>query len=83
MFVCPALSPFRLDFPLLFQNGRFGNVQNLFQVDRSSGQDWRSVLRETCRYLEVVGGRYSNLYMWVPLDDIRHGIELNSDAEVD
>jgi hypothetical protein len=54
-----------ITFPLLFQNGRFGNVQNLFQVDRSSGQDWRSVLRETCRYLEMVVVGYSNLYMWV------------------
>jgi hypothetical protein len=62
LFVCPALSPFRLDFPLLFQNGRFGNVQNLFQVDRSSGQDWRSVLRETCRYLEVVGGVFKPIH---------------------
>jgi hypothetical protein len=83
MFVCPALSPFRLDFPLLFQNGRFGNVQNLFQVDRSSGQDWRSVLRETCRYLEVVGGVFKPIHVDALDDTSRHGIELNSDADVD
>jgi hypothetical protein len=59
-----------------------GNVQNLFQVDRSSGQDWRSVLRETCRYLEVIGGVFKPIHVGA-LDDIRHGIELDSDAEVD
>jgi hypothetical protein len=56
-------------------------VQNLFQVDRSSGQDWRSVLRETCRYLEVVGGVFNPTQVGA-LQAIRHDIELSSDAEV-
>jgi hypothetical protein len=48
-----------------FSDGRFGIVQNMFEVDRSSGQDWRSVLRETWRYLEVVGGAFKPILMWV------------------
>jgi hypothetical protein len=47
-----------------------------------TAQDWRSVLRATCRYLEVVGGVFKPINVGA-LDDIRHGIELNSDAEVD
>jgi hypothetical protein len=78
-----SLIPIQTGFPsAIVQNGRFGNVQNLFQVDRSSGQDWRSVLRETCRYLEVVGGVFKPIHVDA-LDDTRHGIELNSDAYVD
>jgi hypothetical protein len=42
---------------------RFSHVQKLFQVDRGSDQDWRLVLRETCRYLEVVGGIFQPLLM--------------------
>ena len=63
LFVCPTLSPMRGNFPVLFQNNRFSNVQELFQVDRSSAGDWRLVLRETCRYLEVVGGIFQPIHI--------------------
>ena len=66
LFVCPALSPVRVDFPTLFSHNRFSHVQKLFQVDRSSDQDWRSVLRETCRYLEVVGGIFKPIQLAAP-----------------
>jgi hypothetical protein len=53
-------------------------LNRLIEWSRLAG----SVLRETCRYLEVVGGVFKPKHVGA-LDDIRHGIELNSDAEVD
>jgi Reverse transcriptase (RNA-dependent DNA polymerase)/Endonuclease-reverse transcriptase len=66
LFVCPALAPIRVNFPVLFHNNRFSHVQKLFQVDRNSDRDWRLVLRETCRYLEVVGGIFKPIQMADP-----------------
>lgn len=66
LFVCPALSPIRADFPRLFGDNRFGHVQKLFQVDSCSDHDWRLVLRDTCRYLEAVGGIYKPLQIAAP-----------------
>lgn len=61
LFMCPALSPIRLNFPRLFGDNRFTHVQKLFQVDRNTDHDWRLVLRDVCRYLEVVGGIFKPL----------------------
>jgi hypothetical protein len=85
LFVCPALSPVRLDFPLLlFRTLGLAMFRICFKVDRSSGQDWRSVLREMMSLFGgSVGGVFKPIHCVGALDDIRHGIELNSDAEVD
>jgi hypothetical protein len=77
LFVCPMLSPIREDFPRLFQNNRFSHVQKLFQVDRGSDQDWRLVLRDTCRYLEVVGGIFKPVQVGAP--QAGENIELGND----
>jgi hypothetical protein len=79
----PALSPYRLDFPMLFQNSRFGNVQNLFRQVDSARVEWSRLafgvmLREM---MSLFGGGWWGIqaaYMWV-LCRIsgRHGIELN------
>jgi hypothetical protein len=61
LFVCPALSVIRSSFPRLFVGGRFTHVQRLFQVDADSDHDWRLVIRDTCRYLEIAGGIYKPL----------------------
>jgi hypothetical protein len=65
LFVCPALSPYRLDFSLLFQNNRFVIVQNGFK--------WIGVVVKIGvpgveGDMSLFGGLlvgYSSLYMWV------------------
>jgi hypothetical protein len=61
LFVCPALSVIRVKFPRLFDDGRFTHVQRLFQVDADSDHDWRLVIRDVCRYLEIAGGIFKPL----------------------
>jgi hypothetical protein len=58
LFVCPALHDARLQFPRLFGSDRFTFVQKLFMVNPHTDEDWLLVVRDTCRYLEVIGGIY-------------------------
>ena len=58
LFVCPALEFARLQLPRLFGSNRFTYVQKLFHVNPHTEQDWQLIVRDTCRYLELVGGIY-------------------------
>ena len=68
LFVCPALLHVRSQFTRLFGTGRFIFVQDFFTENPRTDTDWQLVMRDTCRYLDTVGGIYSRITM--PAHDV-------------